>query len=148
MAPHRSPKKRPPLRTARDVSPHPSSKHGETYSPDFRMCVQRMREIGAISMQEIAQLRKEFVFPSRRTDRRWLQRQGTLGHLHAFWRTRNGRAFVLHDQAAYFLGLYRIAYPNTTAAEVNAFLWNAVHDGGDAEGARFYPPSQILRCED
>ena len=46
----------------------------------------------------------------------------------------------------FFVAFYRVLYPTATAAEINAFLFTAIH--ANDPFPRFYHPSQITRAED
>jgi hypothetical protein len=84
-----------------------------------------------------------FMRTNRRHRRHLLQ---TRGHLLRFQRTGNRRATVLRGQALFLLAFWRCLHPKTTAAETNAFLWNA--HGRFMPTPRLYSSSQITRAED
>jgi len=84
------------------------------------------------------------VFPSTRTENRWVNLVNQLGHYRKCRPTGNNRATVLRDHDLILLSLYRLAYPKATAAEINAFLFRA--NFGNPM-FRFYHPSQISTAE-
>ena len=87
------------------------------------------------------------LIPSTRTNRRHRRHLlQTRGHLLRFRRTGNRRATALRGQALFLLAFWRCLHPKTTAAETNAFLWNA--HGRFMPTPRLYSSSQITRAED
>jgi len=58
--------------------------------------------------------------------------------------TGNNRASVFRDHNLLLLALYRIAFPKSNAAEINAFLYRANYGSLDF---RFYSSSQITEAE-
>ena len=123
--PHEIPQ-RPPLQTRSDKAPHPSGPgRGDGYSQD-------MREMATILQQAKKSIGSNFenlcalqLFLSVWTVRIWKSQKNTLWRVRPCRRTGNNRAEVFHDHNLLLLALFRITYPKSTAAEVNAFLYKA-----------------------
>lgn len=143
--PHDIPQ-RPPLQTRLGEAPHPSGPgRGDGYSQDMRGFVMELQSAGESSNPIFEQLRAlASKFPSKRSGFRWKAQEKTLGHTLPCRRTGNKRAEVFHDHNLLLLALYRITYPKSTAAEVNAFLYKANYGSLDF---RFYSASQITIAE-
>jgi hypothetical protein len=95
-------------------------------------------------MEQAHQLR---LVPLTRTNRRHRRQLLHLrGHLRPYVRQGNKRATVLRGHACFLLAFWRCLHPKTTAAETNAFLWNA--HGRFQPTPRLYSPSQITEAED
>ena len=136
---------RPPLQQRVDSAPHRSGpgKHNG-YSEEMRALVMAIRAIGASRSPLITHLRALWVFPSTRTENRWVNLVNQLGHYRKCRPTGNNRVTVLRDHDLILLSLYRLAYPKATAAEINAFLFRA-NFGNPMFW--FYHPSQIFTAE-
>ena len=136
---------RPPLQQRVPPAPHPSGPGRRNgYSEAMRELVMTVRAIGSSNDPLITHLRALRVFPSKRTERRWVNLVNQLGHFRKCRHTGNDRATVLRDHDLILLALYRLAYPKATAAEINAFLFRA--NFGNLM-FRFYDPSQISKAE-
>ena len=146
MAPHRRPQHRPSVQTFEDLRAHPSLGQGESYSIKFRECCLDMAATGLLADQRIRNLQTAHIFPSVRTIRRWRRRIVDFGNYRIFRRTGNNFATVLRGRDLFFVAFYRVLYPTATAAEINAFLFTAIH--ANDPFPRFYHPSQITRAED
>ena len=141
----KNPKTRPPRRTAVAQRTHPSL-GGRPYSDHMRQAVQTARLLGRNRDLVINTLRQNRQWPSIRTERRHAQRQNQFGHIRPLISQGNRRARILRCQDLYLLAYHRVLYPKSTAAEVNAFLWNVW--GRFQATPQFFHPSQISRAED
>ena len=136
---------RPPLQQRTPPTPHPSGPgRSNGYSKEMRELIMTVRAIGLSNDPLITHLRALRVFPSMRTEQRWVDLVDQLGHFRKCRHTENDRATVLRDHDLILLALYRLAYPKATAAEINAFLFRA--NFGNLM-FRFYDPSQISKAE-
>ena len=144
IMPHSQPQ-RPPLQTRRTETPHPSGcGRGDGYPTVMRDMTLAIFANGDFHNPIFEHLRNNKQFPSQASTYRWKKQQDSLGHVNACRRTGNKRSSVFHDHDLLFLALYRIAYPKTTAAEINAFLYK-VNFG--SLNFRFYLSSQITTAE-
>ena len=115
---------RPPLQTRRTETPHPSGcGRGDGYPTVMRDMALVIFARGDFHNPIFEHLRNNKQFPSLRSTFRCKQQHDSLGHVNACRRTGNKRSSIFHDHDLLFLALYRIAYPKTTAAEINAFLY-------------------------
>jgi transposase InsO family protein len=147
MAPQKRFNPRPQKRTAVRAAPHPSGGRGEAYSLDFRQFNMFAMQTGREDDPIMVQARHLRLVPSTRTNRRHRrQLLQTRGHLLRYRRTGNRRATVLRGHALLLLAFWRCLHPKTTAAETNAFLWNA--HGCFLPTPRLYSSSQITKAED
>jgi hypothetical protein len=133
--------------TSRVAQPHASRGGSRGYGQETRDAVVRARQNGDDTEHAptFAALIAEHTWPSIATQNRWHNRQNLRGNSRPFVQQGNNRAIVLRGQDAVKLALYRCAYPNANAHEVDAFLFNA---SGQSVGLRrLYCPSQISRAE-
>ena len=87
----------------------------------------------------------ESVYPSKRSVRRWIQRERDEGHYHPYARNGGKLATLFTGRDLVHLAYYRGIHPEATAAEVIAYLWN-VH-GRFQNPPRYHSPSQITIAE-
>ena len=103
-----------------------------------------LRKTGESSNPIFEQLRVLKVCPSKRSEYRWQNLLDTHGHTKPCQRSGNNRATVFQNHDLFLLALYRIAFPKTTAAEINAFLYRANYG---SITFRFYSNSQVTEAE-
>ena len=93
-------------------------------------------------------LQERKLLPSRHSISRWKATEERLGHYCACCqsgkRALRGTGCRLGGMDLVLLALYRVVYPKATAAEINAFLYNANY--GNVH-FRFYTSSQITFAE-
>ena len=135
----------PPLKTATEEAPHPSSAgRGDGYPTALRDMAMHVNASKQSNDPIFTELRKLQKYPSKRSVNRWENREATLGHIRPFRRTGNVRASVFHDHNLLLLALFRITYPKATANEVNVFLYKSNYRSMEF---RFYAASQITEAE-
>lgn len=135
---------RPPNQTRVAEEPHPSGGRGFAYPVSFRRFAIRIYQSEHVGHVEIINAMADHDFPSLQSIRRWLRLEQALGHYRPCRRTGNKRAEVLRDHNIIFIALYRITFPKSTSAEVNAFLFRVNY--GDPN-FRFYSGSQIWEAD-
>ena len=147
MPPTKTPRRRPAVNTAVDITPHPSIGNGHAYSHDFREFADFIREHELEGNPIIREAQELRVFPSGRTQRRHRRRKVRNGHLRRYEKQGNRRASALRGIDMYMLAYWRIIWPKATQAEINALLFlNQV--ARNEPNPRFFHPSQITRAED
>ena len=102
------------------------------------------RNAGESQNPTFEQLRVLNVYPSKQSEYRWQNLLDTHGHTKPCRRSSNNRATVFRNHDLFLLALYRIAFPKTTAAEINAFLYRANYG---SITFRFYSNSQVSEAE-
>lgn len=148
MAPTKNPKRRPlgPVAVARQ--PHPSRGGSRGYSQDLRALAMRVSHdpnlAGTHQTLQQDGTRPQGLYPVKLTTYRWRRRHQLTGSWLQFRPTGNRRATVLRGSTAFRLALWKLAHPDSTAAETNAHLWSV---SPPAE-RRLYSPSQITEAED
>ena len=132
-----------------DPISHPSLCNGNPYSQDLRHLVMFVSDY--LENNEdynirnfVAMLRNEHVFPSSATQNRWERLSVELGHVRPCRRTGNTGTDKIAGQDLVFLAIYRVIYPKSSIAEINAFLYQANLMNSLFS---FYSPSQISRAE-
>lgn len=91
------------------------------------------------------QLQQQHLLPNNDTIRRWRRQEEELGHFRACVRNGNGsHGPRLRGVDLILLAIFRSVYPKSTAAEVNAFLYEANYGNVNF---RFYTNSQITEAE-
>ena len=136
---------RPPPKTRVARAPHPSGPgRGRGYSQDTRELLMALRKTGESKNPIFEQLRVLKVYPSKQSEYRWQNLLDTHGHTKPCRRSGNNRATVFRNHDLFLLALYRIAFPKTTAAEINAFLYRANYG---SITFRFYSNSQVTEAE-
>jgi hypothetical protein len=108
--------------TSREAQSHASQAGSRGYGQETRDAVIQARQNGddTVHAPVFLALRTQYKWPSIATQNRWLNRHNLRGNSRPFVQQGNRRATVLRGQDAVKLALYKYAYPNTTAHEVNA----------------------------
>ena len=136
---------RPPNKTADETKPLPSN-GGTPYPQHTRLSYQRQLETGIEPGDAYtASQRQQGLQPSSRTLRRWRQQFAARGHTKPFRRTGNRRSGILRGNDLVHLAVYRMLFPKTTTAEINAYI-GRMNFGNPNQ--RFYSGSQIKEAED
>ena len=140
---------RSPLQTRQDEVIHPSLGVGNPYSQDMRNLVmflgEHFNDVDNVAVRNMIDvLRQAHVYPSSRTQTRWEALHDDVGHVRPCRRSGNHFGERFAGQDLVFLALYRMIYPKSTHAEVNAFLYRC--NLGNPR-FQFYSPSQICRAE-
>jgi hypothetical protein len=86
---------------------------------------QLSRGDGQLRLYPIQAARATRLFPYFRTTRLWMTRHNRSGIYRHFVRQRNIRAAILHGRQSFHFAFYCILYPKATAAETNAYLYQA-----------------------
>ena len=147
MAPTKTPKQRPAVKTAVERVQHPSLGNGYAYSHDFRQFTNFLR-VNNWHRHPIIQAAQDlYLFPSPPTIGRFRRRMRRRGHLRRFEKQGNNRATVLRGIDFYIIAFWRTVWPKSTHAELNASLFNSQLARGVAH-PRFFTPSQISKAED
>jgi hypothetical protein len=141
----RTPKPIRELRVPVETREYRSQGDTRPYSVDFRRNTLLQRGLGAENNAENRELRRLRSAPSIRSIQRWIRRLRHRGTFRSY-RHHGGRirSAVSNIQLVY-LAFYRTVFPEATAAEVIAFLWNT--HGRFLPIPRFVHPSQITRAE-
>ena len=95
----------------------------------------------------IEDAQQQRLYGSNRTIARHRRRNAVLGHLRCFCRLGNKGSVVLRGMDSYMLAYWRLVWPKSTHAELNALLFQSQLARGVAN-PRFFSPSQISRAED
>ena len=130
----------------------PGEKNGAPFSPEMRRLAMEIHNaqphLPPNVREYIKMLQERKLLPSRHSILRWKTTEERLGHYRACRRSGKralrGTGCRLGGMDLVLLALYRVVYPKATAAEINAFLYNANY--GNVH-FRFYTSSQITFTE-
>ncbi|KAL7502071.1 hypothetical protein ACHAXN_000160 [Cyclotella atomus] len=126
---NRLPDMQPALQTRVGIAPHPSVGMGIRYSQDTRDFAMHIRQFNQLNSAPI-QLARTL---------RYVNLLNQFGHCRLCRRTGNKRAEILQDHNFVFLVLFRIAFPKSSAAQINAFSYRVNYGNVNF---RFYLGSQ------
>lgn len=125
MAPIKTPKQRPIVKTDVKRAQHPSLGNGYAYSHDFRLFTQFLRVNNCRRHPIIRAAQNLCLFPSPPTIISLNRRLRRRGRLRRFKKQGNSRATVLRGIDLYILAFWRTVWLKSTHAELNAMLFNS-----------------------